>query len=77
MKRVAERKPEVKNGEVFATDLGWVHKRLDGTEEVLVSCKGLKSFIDSQAEPVQKEPVVEVQEEVEVKPKRGRKPAGE
>lgn len=72
MKRVAERKPEVKNGEVFATDLGWVHKRLDGTEEVLVSCKGLKSFIDSQAEPV-----VEVQEEVEVKPKRGRKPAGE
>lgn len=72
MKRVAERKPEVKNGEVFATDLGWVHKRLDGTEEVLVSCKGLKSFIDSRAEPV-----VEVQEEVEVKPKRGRKPAGE
>lgn len=72
MKRVAERKPEVKNGEVFATDLGWVHKRLDGTEEVLVSCKGLKSFIDSQAEPV-----IEVQEEVEVKPKRGRKPAGE
>lgn len=71
MQKVVDRKPEVKGGEVFATDRGWEVKHASGIVEVLVSCKGLKSFIDAQTEPV--EVVEQVEEVTEEKPKRGRK----
>lgn len=71
MQKVVDRKPEVKGGEVFATDRGWEVKHASGVVEVLVSCKGLKSFIDAQTEPV--EVVEQVEEVTEEKPKRGRK----
>lgn len=71
MQKVVGRKPEVKGGEVFATDRGWEVKHASGIVEVLVSCKGLKSFIDAQSEPV--EVTEQVEEVTEEKPKRGRK----
>ena len=73
MQKVVDRKPEVKGGEVFATDRGWEVKHASGIVEVLVSCKGLKSFIDSKAEPVEVVEAVEQEEVTEEKPKRGRK----
>jgi hypothetical protein len=78
MQKVADRKPEVKGGEVYATDKGWEVKHASGVIEVLVSCKGLKSFIDSQAQPVivEEQPKVEeVQEEVKQEtPRQKRSP---
>lgn len=74
MQKVVDRKPEVKGGEVFATDRGWEVKHASGIVEVLVSCKGLKSFIDAQIQPVEAvESVEQVEEVTEEKPKRGRK----
>ena len=70
MQKIVDRKPVVKSGEVFATDRGWEVKYESGAVELLISAKGLKSFIDSQT------PVEEVVQE-EVKPKRGRKSAAE
>ena len=78
MQKVADRKPEVKGGEVYATDKGWEVKHASGVVEVLVSCKGLKSFIDAQTKPVEVEQsaiVEEAQEEVkEETPRQKRSP---
>lgn len=72
MQKVADRKPEVKGGEVYATDKGWEVKHASGVIEVLVSCKGLKSFIDAQAVPAL---VEETQEEVKEEiPRQKRSP---
>lgn len=52
MQKIVDRKPKVKSGEVVATDLGWVHVKPNGSEELLVSATGLKTFIEQGSEEV-------------------------